>query len=231
MPTALLPEPGNLKAVFIDLGVPQGQKAEPGAEYTATLVVENISDRAYPGTPVAVLHGEYQATLYDESGRVLPKKTIGGKEGQVADFDKKGTPGAKRTFKCKWHPFAQAKDGLTGMVNRDEIGKVHLETTYDDNVVSAQVNVNAVNLKAVSIDPGVSGEADPGGEYTGHVTFANESDYTFTGVPVGVIQNNQQLLTLYDEQGNELPWQEFPSGKHCQVADFSPYQIRTFIFK
>jgi len=165
LPDVMLPEPGNLKAVSLDLGVPQGQKAEPGAEYTATVVFENESDRAYPGTSVTVLHGEYQATLYDEKGQLLPKKTIGSKEVQVADFGKKGEPNARHTFICKWHPFVQARDGLTGIVNRDEIGKAYQETTCDDNIVSAQVDVSAVfNLVAAVIDPGVSGEADPGAE-------------------------------------------------------------------
>lgn len=144
-PGVLIPPAGNLKAVSIDLGVPQGQKAEPGKEYTATVVFENESDQAYPRTPVAVLHGEYHAALYDENGQILPKSTIGGREVQIADFDKKGTPGAIRTFTCKWHPFNQQTDGLTGIVNREEIGKLHLEATYDDNIISQEVQVNCSN--------------------------------------------------------------------------------------
>lgn len=161
-PSILIPPPGNLKAVSLDLGVPAGQKAEPGAEYTATVVFENESDQPYPGTPVAVLHGDYQATLYDENGQVLPKKTVGGREVQVADFGKKGEPNARRTFTCKWHPFGQAKDGLTGVVNRDEIGKVHLETTYEDNIVRAETEVTLPDFY-VTIDPHEA-EADPGQE-------------------------------------------------------------------
>lgn len=92
-PSILIPPPGNLKAVSIDLGVPAGQKAEPGAEYTATVVFENESDQAYSGTPVAILHNGYQATLYDENGQVLLKKTISGKEVQVADFGLDPNPG------------------------------------------------------------------------------------------------------------------------------------------
>ncbi|HOV79411.1 MAG TPA: hypothetical protein PK728_04835 [Bacillota bacterium] len=181
LPDALLPEPGNLKAVSIDLGVPQGQKAEAGAEYTATVVFENESDQAYPGTPIAVLHGQYQATLYDENGQVLPKKVVGGKEVQVADFGKKGEPNARRAFTCKWHPFGQSRDGLTGIINRDEIGKAHLETTYEDNTVKAGIPVELVNLKVTDItltpDPG-----EPGQLASGTITVLNESEKSFTNV-------------------------------------------------
>jgi len=172
---------GNLKAVSIDLGVPAGQKAEPGAEYTATVVFENESDQAYPGTPVAVLHGSDFATLYDETGNVLPKKTIGGREVQVADFGKKGEPNARRTFTCKWHPFVVSKDGLTGIVNHDEIGKVHQETTYEDNKVQAETGVMLINLKVTDITLS-SDSGMPGEEVTAVITVLNESERGFANV-------------------------------------------------
>jgi len=175
MPEVLIPKPGNLKAVSIDLGVPQGQKAEPGAEYIATVVFENESDQPYPGTPVAVLHGDYQAALYDETGQVLPKKVVGGKEIHVADFGKKGGPNARRAFNCKWHPFGQTKDGLTGIVNRDEIGKVYQETTYEDNVVSAEIPVELVNLKVTSITLSPD-SGQPNHLTSGVITVQNESE-------------------------------------------------------
>lgn len=205
MPGGLLPEPGNLKAVSIDLGVPQGQLAGPGTEYTATVVFENESDQAFPGTPVAVLHGQYQATLYDENGQVFPKKTIGGKEVQIADFDKKGTPGARITFTCKWHPFIQAADGLTGIVNRDEIGKVYQEVTYDDNLVRAEVSVEQVNLAIHEFESGVPDDmANVGEEYIASAIFVNESECTsVTGAPVGA-WNNAWPSTLFDSYGNTV---------------------------
>lgn len=42
-----------------------------------------------------------------------------------------------------------------------------------------------VNLVATAIDSGVSGEAEPGGEYTAAVDFKNDSDKTMTSVTVG----------------------------------------------
>ncbi|MCL6479852.1 MAG: hypothetical protein K6T65_15885, partial [Peptococcaceae bacterium] len=196
MPDVLLPEPGNLKAVSIDPGVPQGQKAEPGKEYTATVVFENESDQAYPGTPVAVLHGEYQAALYDENGQVLPKKTIGGKEVQVADFGKKGASGAKRTFTCKWHPFAQTRDELTGMVNRDDIGRLYQEKTYEDNTVHSDIAVRYINLGVKNLhiepNPGV-----PGGESTAYGIAFNDYDVALNNVPVVLyVDKNYQGSTV-----------------------------------
>lgn len=143
-----LPAEDNLKAVSINLGVPSGNKANPGTKYQARVVFENQSAKSFTEVPVAVLHGVYHAVLYDESGRLLPKKVVSGKEVQVADFQ----PGQSRTFRCDWHPWPQATDGLTGIINRDEIGKVYLEITYEDNVVSAEVPVDFQNLRVEIID-------------------------------------------------------------------------------
>ncbi|MBP7330893.1 MAG: hypothetical protein KBA08_01035 [Firmicutes bacterium] len=96
MPNALLPELGNLKAVSIDLGVPPGQLAEPDTKYMATVVFKNEFDKKLTGVPVAVLHGEYKATLKDEKGQTLPWVSINGKEVQVADFE----AGESRKFTC-----------------------------------------------------------------------------------------------------------------------------------
>ncbi len=219
MPNALLPELGNLKAVSIDLGVPPGQKAEPGAEYTATVVFENESAETMLGTPVAVLHGQFHATLYDENGQILPKKVVGGKEVHVADFDKKGAPGAKRTFTCKWRPFVQSEDGLTGIVNHNDIGRVHDEKTYDDNKVSAKVNVKLlVNLIALRMHPGLQGQAEPGAAYTATVDFKNDSENPLYGVPVGGF-NREYRAVLKDASGNAV-----------EYTDFAPGEIKSFYF-
>ena len=241
MPDVLLPEPGNLKAVSIDLGVPPGQKAEPGKEYTATVVFENESDQAYPGTPVAVLHGEYQATLYDENGQALPKKTISGKEVQVADFGKKGEPNARRTFTCKWHPFAQARDGLTGIINRDEIGKVHLETTYEDNIVRAEIPVKLANLKVtdITLDPN---PGTPSQLTNGIITVQNESEESFTATNTvwrvrhsdgTVLDENTITTDLAAGESKQLPFSFTPdTGDTYSVAaminpmhDNPPYEV------
>ncbi|BAF58351.1 hypothetical membrane protein [Pelotomaculum thermopropionicum SI] len=144
MPDALIEPPAedNLKAVSLDLGIPPGQLAEPGTQYRARAEFQNESARALTEVPVAVLHGDYQATLHDEKGQPLPKKMVGGKEVQVADFG----PGESRTFWCDWHPFNQARDGLTAIINRDEIGKVHLETTYEDNIITKETVVDFKDL-------------------------------------------------------------------------------------
>jgi len=226
-PGILIPPAGNLKAVSIDLGVPPGQKAEPGTEYTATVVFENESDQVYLGTPVAVLHGEYQATLYDENGQALPKKTISGKEVQVADFGKKGEPNAKRTFTCKWHPFAQARDGLTGIINRDEIGKVHLETTYEDNIVRAEIPVKLANLKVtdITLDPN---PGTPSQLTNGIITVQNESEESFTATNTvwrvrhsdgTVLDENTITTDLAAGESKQLPFSFTPDiGDTYSVA-------------
>ena len=148
LPNVLLPELGNLKAVSIDLGIPPGQLAEPDTKYMATVVFKNEFDQKLTGVPVAVLHGEYKATLIDEKGQTLPWVSINGKEVQVADFE----AGESRKFTCFWHTLNQAKDGLTGIINRDEIGKVHQETNYADNIVSAETVVEFQDLSVQILD-------------------------------------------------------------------------------
>lgn len=220
---------GNLKASSLDLGIPEGQKAEPDMEYTATIVFENEADRMYPETPVAVLHGQYQATLYDENGQILPKKTIGEKDVQVADFDKKGTPGARRTFTCKWHPLNQPTDGLNGMVNRDEIGKVHQEVTYADNVISKDVQVNSANYDImVQIESGMPGK-------TVWSTSMNPADMwvnvtvTRKDTQPGTLPVRLTIDALADQQVIDLPsfdqkdvytysWQACTSGSDYNVT-------------
>lgn len=195
----------NLKAVSIDLGIPQDQLASPGSEYIATVVFENSSDQTFPETPVAVLHGEYRATLVDESGQALPVKTVGGKEIQVARFDKKGMNGAKRIFTCRWHPFNQLKDGLTGIINRDEIGTVYQEKTYEDNLVSAELSVEQINLAIGEFESGVPDDmAEVGQKYTASAIFTNVSIKTsITGAQVGA-WNNGWPAVLYDVNGQTV---------------------------
>ncbi|AEG14449.1 hypothetical protein Desku_0849 [Desulfofundulus kuznetsovii DSM 6115] len=65
------------------------------------------------------------------------------------------------------------------------------------------------DLVAVSIDPGV-GEADPGGRYTGRVTFRNDSGAKLTGVPIEVRSNGAAVLST--------------------TVDFGPGETRTFTF-
>ncbi len=216
-PNALL-ENNNLKAVSLDLGA--GAKAKPSEEYTATVVFENEAERSFTDVPVGLLHGQYQCVIYDENNKVLPQKNISGKNVYVADFGAKGKQNAKRTFTAKWHPLSGVTtDGLTGIVNRGEIAKVYQETTYDDNVVQATVPIDGINLKAVSINPGVYGEADPNSEYTATVVFKNESNETLTAVPVGGF-NSEYRAYLKDAGGNDV-----------QYADFGPGETKTFYFK
>lgn len=217
MPNSLTEE-NNLKAVSLDLGA--GEKAKPGEEYTATVVFENESERSLTDVPVGLLHGQYQCVLYDENNKVLPQKNINGKDVYVTEFGEKGSENAKRTFTAKWHPFTGVTtDGLTGIVNREEIAKVYLETTYDDNVIQATVPIDGINLKAISIDPGVSGEAAPNSEYTATVVFKNESEEYLSAVPVGGF-NHEYRAYLKDADGNDV-----------QYADFGPGETKTFYFK
>ena len=51
-----------------------------------------------------------------------------------------------------------------------------LDKTFLDKTARAKVMPNLPNLVAVSINPGVSGEAEPDTRYTGTVVFKNDSD-------------------------------------------------------
>lgn len=75
MPGGLLPEPGNLKAVSIDLGVATGQKAEPGTKYRFRVVFQNDSDQAFAGVPVAVLHVNTKPFCTTKPVRFCPKRS------------------------------------------------------------------------------------------------------------------------------------------------------------
>lgn len=67
------------------------------------------------------------------------------------------------------------------MINLDEIGRVHEETTYNDNTVKAEIPVEILNLKVINIsfspDPGVPGQLT-----SGVITVLNDSDKAFSAV-------------------------------------------------
>jgi hypothetical protein len=107
--------------------------------------------------------------------------------------------------------FPYLKDRLSGMV-------VTLDGTDLDKQAKAEVMPNLPNLVAVSLDPGVSGEADPGAAYTATVTFRNDSGQTLAAVPVGAF-NREYRAVLKDANGNEV-----------QYADFAPGEEKTFSF-
>ncbi|OPX94462.1 MAG: hypothetical protein A4E53_00061 [Pelotomaculum sp. PtaB.Bin104] len=92
------------------------------------------------------------------------------------------------------------------------------ELTNVNNIKEVEVLTDAVNLVAISIDPGVSGEAEPGGEYTATITLKNDSDKNLTSVPVGGF-NRQYRAVLRDAGGNEV-----------QYTDFAPGEVKTFYF-
>jgi len=150
--------PGNLKVTSLDTGVPDGQKAKPGAEYTATVVFENEDVAThYVRVPLGLFHDDYLATLYDETGQPLEKVSTPDGDYFVSDFGKKGDPNAVRTFTAKWHPSGAAKDSLTACVNYRKVPKVIDETTYEDNVITREVSVKSLDYDIkVLITPGMN---------------------------------------------------------------------------
>ena len=94
-----------------------------------------------------------------------------------------------------------------------------LDENQDDNVAEAKINIEGlVNLVAVSINPGVSGEAEPDTRYTGTVVFKNDSDQPLENVPVGVFHREYRAV-LKDASGNEV-----------QYTSFGPREEKTFWF-
>lgn len=77
---------------------------------------------------------------------------------------------------------------------------------------------NQINLVASSIDPGIKGEAEPGKQYTGSVTFKYFGKEPVTNVPIGVF-NGQWQATLKNS-----------SGKTVTVDNFNPNDIKTYTF-
>ena len=93
-----------------------------------------------------------------------------------------------------------------------------LDKTFLDKTARAKVMPNLPNLVAVSINPGVSGEAEPDTRYTGTVVFKNDSDQPLENVPVGVFHREYRAV-LKDASGNEV-----------QYTSFGPREEKTFWF-
>ena len=74
------------------------------------------------------------------------------------------------------------------------------------------------NLVAMSIEPGVAGDADPESNYTATVIFTNDSLKAITGVPIGGIIDDE-VVSLIDSSGNEV-----------STADFNPGESKEFTF-
>lgn len=89
---------------------------------------------------------------------------------------------------------------------------------WSDNLAGAKINLDLPNLIAISIDPGVSGEAEPGTRYQGKATFKNESPQALENVPVGVFHREYRAV-LKDAAGNEV-----------RYASFAPGEEKTFWF-
>ncbi len=95
---------------------------------------------------------------------------------------------------------------------------IALDEDLSDNYDEARIVLDLPNLVAVSINPGVSGQAEPGTRYQGTATFKNESPQALENVPVGVFHREYRAV-LKHAAGNEV-----------QYASFAPGEEKTFWF-
>ncbi|MBO8128239.1 MAG: PQQ-binding-like beta-propeller repeat protein [Peptococcaceae bacterium] len=198
----------NLQAVDLQTGIPEGEKAQPGQTYqgTATFKYESGDYGTVPEAPVGVfVNGEY-VTLTDENGKELPKRTI---DKQTFYYLEDLKRGEERTVYFTWKATRAGK--ITAVINLDKppVMWFFQEDTFEDNELTVPIPMDAVNLVAVSIDPGTD-EAKPGQRYRGTVTFANDADVPVTNVPVA-FYNNEYRGCLTDDSGNKISRVDFPA--------------------
>lgn len=89
------------------------------------------------------------------------------------------------------------------------------EMKWDNNYAEV---FTGTNLVAVSINPGVEGEAEPNSSYTATVVFKNESSKPLAQVPVGATAG-EESMSLKDSLGNVV-----------QYSDFGPGESKAFTF-
>jgi len=106
-------------------------------------------------------------------------------------------------------------------------GMVYQETTYDDNIVKAEIPLELVNLKVtdISLSPN---PGEPGQLASGVITVLNESEKGFSGVKViwrvrrsdgTVLDENTIITDLAAGESKQLPFSFTPDrGDTYSVA-------------
>lgn len=223
---------------------PGTQKAEAGKTYTGKVVLKAKPDASFTSDPVTgqlfeamglktKLSQDYTIPFgVAVNGNLIPVKDFQPVEGLNNIFQYKvpsGTTEDRREFTFQWTAPASLNSGkitLAAGVNesikvlpKDVWGYMDWsEITNVDNVKVVEVPTDAPNLVALRIDPGVSGEAEPGARYTATVDFQNQSDQALTDVPVGGFHREYRAV-LKDAAGNPV-----------EYVSFAPGEIKTFFF-
>lgn len=223
---------------------PGTQKAEAGKTYTGEVVLKAKPDASFTSDPVTgqlfeglglklELTQDYVVPFgVAVNGSLAPVKnfqTVSGLENIYQYKVPAGTTENKIEFTFDWAAPANLNSGkitLGAAVNTalevlpEEVwGYMDWsEITNIDNAKIVEVPTDAANLVALRIDPGVSGEAEPGARYTATVDFQNQSDQALTDVPVGGFHREFRAV-LKDAAGNPV-----------EYASFAPGEIKTFYF-
>lgn len=150
----------DLAVTFLDPGVPVGEKAQPGQQYTGTVVVENLSGvtMSKPAA-VKVTHQGYEATSRDKAGNVVNSLTL--------------LPGESETITFTWHgPTDTNSSTIKATINLPPDAALP-ETNLTNNEKTVAIPINLQNL-SVQIT-GVTGEAYEGNPVTVKAVVNNDS--------------------------------------------------------
>jgi|GEM_PF-2179858 len=122
----------DLAVTALDSGVPAGEKARPGQQYTGTMVVENLSGVA-ASKPAAVkaTHNGHVAVITDHDGNIVQALQL--------------PPGEKMTLYFKWHGSAKSISELKATINLPPDEDL-AEITYDNNEKTVMVPIDLQNL-------------------------------------------------------------------------------------
>lgn len=156
----------DLAVTSLDLGVPPGQKAEPGQEYTGTVVFENLSVKAKMEKPAAVevTHNGYAAVITDDTGKMVKELNL--------------ASGEKKTLYFKWHGPTDAKESvITATINLppdEDLPEMKLE----NNSMSVKILVDLDNLWVEILD--YTQEAPEGGTASIHARIHNDKGVLLT---------------------------------------------------
>lgn len=148
----------DLAVTSLDLGVPEGEPAKPGQEYTGTVTFENLSPNTNTDKPakININHNGYAAKLLDEQGQEVKEISL--------------VAGQKVTFRFIWHgPTDAATSTFEAEVNLPP-AMVLQEIRYDNNKLDRQISVAGYDIK-VKIIPDDTNITTVNGEPT-EITYA-----------------------------------------------------------
>lgn len=147
-------EPVDLQAVSLDPGVPAGQKARPGATYTA-VVTYKYREKQRPDDPASLLKPlpDINVKAFRDSAAAVLKADPDD-PGAAAKATVALAPGGTVTLKFKWTAPNAPQTTISARINMDptRYGEAYLENNIKSAAVQVDVPDQPVDLAVTKVD-------------------------------------------------------------------------------